>query len=633
MSQAPRMDNEDAAGAAATGSTATGSTATGSIATGAAATAAAAMAAKQAGAAPPLPSSAPLAGHGAAGSVPPGDAQLHPAGSENCLPPGTRLADYEIVRVLGEGGFGIVYLAFDHALHRHVAIKEYMPSALAMRGADLGVSLRAERHQDTYRLGLKSFINEARFLAQFDHPALVKVHRYWEQNRTAYTAMQYYQGRTVKQIVADTPQLVDQAWCLRLLGNILQALDMLHGAQIVHRDVSPDNIIVQSNGDAVLLDFGSARQVIGDMTRGLTVILKPGYAPVEQYAGDASLEQGPYTDLYALAAVMLFAITGKAPASSIARMIQDPLLPLAGQALPGYSLPFLAAIDNGVAVLAQDRPQTVDAFRASLGIAAPPSRGSAAPGLPAPRSVRDGGAGAGDAVAGGSGSSDSADAVATARMPVGAGSTMPAPLTTPLTTPLSAPGLTEQPAAPARRWPLFAAGAALVLLAAYGIGTLLRDGGDDTIMMLHQQPPPRAVSAAAASALASAMTADSLSTPAPSAADPASSLDPQESLWVQPGMPTSTSASGARATTPASLNAAGAVVTFNIKPWGTVFVDGRERGVSPPLKRLTLAPGTHQLRLVNPAFAERLLTIEVGSGRPLAVEHNFARAAAGQRGQ
>ncbi|MDB5948410.1 MAG: serine/threonine protein kinase, partial [Massilia sp.] len=312
-------------------------------------------------------------------------------GSENCLPIGTRLADFEITGVLGEGGFGIVYIAYDHSLQRAVAIKEYMPGALAMRGADRGVSLRAERHQETFKLGLKSFINEARFLAQFDHPSLVKVYRFWEQNRTAYTAMQYYEGRTIKQIVADSPELIDEAWCRKILRQILQALEMLYTVKILHRDISPDNIIVQANGDAVLLDFGSARQIIGDMTKGLTVILKPGYAPVEQYAGDASLEQGPFTDIYALAAVMYFAILKQAPPSSIARMIKDPVAPLQVQAPHGYSPSFLAAIDKSLAVLAQDRPQSIDQLRDLLGIVSlgppPPARmlgiGAGARGAPA----------------------------------------------------------------------------------------------------------------------------------------------------------------------------------------------------------------------------------------------------------
>jgi serine/threonine protein kinase len=542
-------------------------------------------------------------------------------GSENCLPAGTRLADYEIVEVLGEGGFGIVYLAFDHSLHRHVAIKEYMPSALALRGNDAGVSLRAERHQDTFRLGLKSFINEARFLAQFDHPALVKVHRYWEQNRTAYTAMQYYDGRTVKDIVAHHPEQVDEAWCLRILTNILQALEMLYTMQIVHRDVSPDNIIVQANGDAVLLDFGSARQVIGDMTRGLTVILKPGYAPVEQYAGDASLEQGAYTDIYALAAVMYHAITGQAPASSIARMIQDPLVPLSVLAPPGYSAGFLAAIDQGLAVLAQDRPQTIDAFRARLGIApGTPPRAPAAPSLPRqPLS----------AVA-----SEPQPKVPTVRMPVQA-----APAASAAAGAAAAASTAPVSAAPAplpssvykKPWLPLAGAALLVLAAAWGLSALL-GGGEDTIMLAQQQPrrvearvPAPAPAPAPAAAAAAAATA--ASAPASSAADTASSLDPRESVVTPAPAPAAVAEAPAEAAAPArpvkpAIDSA--TVSFAIKPWGTVTVDGRERGVSPPLKHLTLPVGSHQIKIVNPGFPDHRRVIEVVKGKPLTVDYDFA---------
>jgi serine/threonine protein kinase len=530
-------------------------------------------------------------------------------GSENCLPAGTRLADYEIVEVLGEGGFGIVYLAFDHSLHRHVAIKEYMPSALALRGNDAGVSLRAERHQDTFRLGLKSFINEARFLAQFDHPALVKVHRYWEQNRTAYTAMQFYDGRTIKDIVAHHPEQVGQAWCLRILTNILQALEMLYTMQIVHRDVSPDNIIVQANGDAVLLDFGSARQVIGDMTRGLTVILKPGYAPVEQYAGDASLDQGAYTDIYALAAVMYHAITGQAPASSIARMIQDPLVPLTVLAPPGYSADFLAAIDQGLAVLAQDRPQSIDAFRALLGIAAgTPPRAPAGPGLlRQPMS----------AVA-----NDGEPKVPTVRMPVQAPPAAGTAATAAVTAPVTARPA-SLPAAPTKKPWLPLLGAALVVLAAaWGLSALV-GGGEDTIMLAQQQP--RRLEAPAPAAV---------SAPAPAAAsspaDTASSLDPRESVVT----PSAASSPAPLAEAPAPVAEAPArpvkpavdsvAVNFAVKPWGTVTIDGRERGVSPPLKHLSLPVGSHQIKIDNPGFPAHRRVIEVVKGKPLTVEYDFA---------
>ena len=164
-----------------------------------------------------------------------------PAGSENCLPIGTRLSDFEITGVLGEGGFGIVYLAFDHALQRVVAIKEYMPGVRAARGADRSVEVRAERHQDTFNVGLKSFINEARFLAQFDHPSLVKVYRYWEENQTAYTAMKYYEGRTVKEIVNAEPETVTEAWCRALVRQILDALCARAQAAHARSDKARDN--------------------------------------------------------------------------------------------------------------------------------------------------------------------------------------------------------------------------------------------------------------------------------------------------------------------------------------------------------------------------------------------------------
>jgi len=247
----------------------------------------------------------------------------------NCLPIGTRIAEFEIRQVVGEGGFGIVYLAFDHSLQRTVAIKEYMPSALAARSTDHTVCVRSKRHSEAFEAGLRSFINEARLLAQFDHPALVKVYRFWEQHGTAYMVMRYYEGRTLKAVLRDTPELVNEAWLKRLLKPILSALDKLYAAHILHRDVSPENIMIQMDGKPVLLDFGAARQIVQDMAQSLTVILKPGFAPVEQYADDESMRQGPWTDIYSLSAVMYAAITGKAPPAAVARMLNDPIEPLA----------------------------------------------------------------------------------------------------------------------------------------------------------------------------------------------------------------------------------------------------------------------------------------------------------------
>ena len=288
--------------------------------------------------------------------------------SENCLPVGTQLAEFEITGVIGEGGFGIVYMTFDRSLRRPVAVKEYMPASIALRGPDGNVAVRARRHQPTFDTGLRSFINEARLLAQFDHSALIKVHRFWEQNKTAYMAMRYYEGSTLKEIVQRDPGRVNEAWLKPMLQSILEALETLYHENVLHRDISPDNILILETGEAVLLDFGSARQVISDMSQSLTVILKPGYAPIEQYADDSTMTQGAWTDIYSLAAVMYLAIVKRPPPTSVARMVTDTMTPLASGTYPGFSKAFLAAIDRGLAIRPEQRPQTIAAFRQLLQI-------------------------------------------------------------------------------------------------------------------------------------------------------------------------------------------------------------------------------------------------------------------------
>ena len=289
-------------------------------------------------------------------------------GHENALPPGTRLHEFEIVRLVGEGGFGIVYLAQDSVLQRRVALKEYLPSSLASRGAGLTVHVTSKRHEETFQLGLRSFLNEARLLAQFDHPALVKVYRFWEANGTAYMIMPFYDGATFKQTVQRNGS-PDETRLKTLLHQLLEALEVLHGAGCVHRDVAPDNVVMLASSRPVLLDFGAARHVIADRTQALTVILKPGYAPIEQYAQLAGVQQGPWTDVYALAGVAHFAITGSPPPPSIARTLTDPYVPLEQAAAGRYSVEFLRAIDRALAVRPEHRPQTADEFRALLGAA------------------------------------------------------------------------------------------------------------------------------------------------------------------------------------------------------------------------------------------------------------------------
>ena len=286
--------------------------------------------------------------------------------SVHTLPEGTHIRDYKITGLIGEGGFGIVYLAYDVSLQRRVAIKEYLPASMASRAnASMAVVVKSTRHQETFALGLKSFLNEARLLARFDHPSLVKVYRVWDENNTAYMVMPYYEGPTLKKVLADLGHAPDEAALRTWLRPLLDALAVMLAAHCFHRDIAPDNILLTPSGP-LLLDFGAARRVIGDMTHALTVVLKPGFAPIEQYGESSAMTQGAWTDLYALGSVVYAAVTGHAPVSSVERLMDDRLQPLSELAAGRYSEPFLTAIDAALALRPNDRPQTVAAFRALL---------------------------------------------------------------------------------------------------------------------------------------------------------------------------------------------------------------------------------------------------------------------------
>ena len=296
------------------------------------------------------------------------------------LPAGTRLGEFEITAFVAEGGFGLVYIAHDHSLQRRVALKEYMPSSLAARGAGTQVQVKSERHRDTFEAGLRSFINEARLLASFDHPSLVKVYRFWEANGTAYLVMPFLQGSTLKDVLRQLDHPPDEAWLRSVLDPLTEALLVIHAQQCYHRDIAPDNVMLLTGSDGhaglrsgsgrwLLLDFGAARRVIGDMTQALTVILKPGYAPVEQYAEIPGMKQGAWTDVYALAAVVHYAITGRTPPPSVGRLLSDTYQPLVKVAAGQYSVAFLAAIDRALAVRPEGRTQSVAQLREEIGLA------------------------------------------------------------------------------------------------------------------------------------------------------------------------------------------------------------------------------------------------------------------------
>jgi serine/threonine protein kinase len=285
----------------------------------------------------------------------------------DALPVGTRLAEFEIRQVLGAGGFGVVYRAWDEALQREVALKEYMPVSMAGRGPDRSVTLRSRIHEENFAVGLQSFVNEARLLARFDQPALVKVLRFWEANGTAYMAMPLYKGRTLRQLRKDmAPSAFNDGWMRALIEPLLGALEVMHEAAVYHRDIAPDNILWCDDNRPVLLDFGAARLVLADRTQNVTAILKPQFAPIEQYAETQSMRQGPWTDFYALAGTCYFLLTGRAPLPATARVMGDELVPLAQIAPPGCSPRLLQILDWAMAVRPQDRPQSVAQLRDAL---------------------------------------------------------------------------------------------------------------------------------------------------------------------------------------------------------------------------------------------------------------------------
>jgi serine/threonine protein kinase len=324
-------------------------------------------------ASPPAADATVIVGGNASASAPATRADADTAAEAGLLPIGSRLAEFEVTRVVGQGGFGVVYEAWDTDLERVVALKEYLPVSLSTRQASGTVMPLSERTRETFDLGMRSFINEARLLAQFDHPSLLKVLRFWQEKGTAYMAMPFYRGETLRQALnARSGGGVPEDWLMDILDGVTQALGVMHAANCYHRDIAPDNIILlEDSGRPVLLDFGAARRVITDKTQAITVILKPGYAPIEQYAEMPDMVQGAWTDVYALSAVMNVAVTGRPPPPSVARMLNDSYVPLAtdDHLRTRYGERLLSAIDAGLGVRPEQRPQSMAELRGLLGLA------------------------------------------------------------------------------------------------------------------------------------------------------------------------------------------------------------------------------------------------------------------------
>jgi serine/threonine protein kinase len=308
--------------------------------------------------------------------------QPKPASGTNllALPEGTELVgDYQIKRVLGAGGFGITYLAEEIALGRLVTIKEYFPADFAARVGTINASPRSQGCAEDFRWGLDRFISEAKTLARFVHPNIVGVYRYFLANDTGYMVIAFEEGASFKSWLARLKRAPRQAELDRILTPLLEALEFVHKANFLHRDIAPDNIIIRTDGSPVLIDFGSARGEMVSHSRTVSALVKPGYSPYEQYATTAN-KQGPWTDIYALGATLYHAITGKRPPDSPSRMVADELIGAREAALSSYRGSFLAAIDQALRLEVTQRPQSIAAWRGML-LAPDPKRASGGLGL------------------------------------------------------------------------------------------------------------------------------------------------------------------------------------------------------------------------------------------------------------
>ncbi len=282
------------------------------------------------------------------------------------LKPGTPLANrYLVGRVLGQGGFGVTYVALDSQTQSRVAIKEYLPMELAIRDPETStLYLNSEEQKEDFEFGKQQFLEEARTLMEFvGNEHIVRIHNHFEQNGTAYFAMEYVEGIDLKNFLLQRGAPLPVHEANRILLPIMEALQWVHSKGIVHRDISPDNIMITKGGSAKLIDFGAARYSTGEKSKSLDVVLKHGYAPVEQYSRRG--RQGPFTDVYSMAATYYYAITGKVPQDAVDRMSEDELIPPSehGARIRESTEQVLL---KALAVNASDRYPTMNAFYSAL---------------------------------------------------------------------------------------------------------------------------------------------------------------------------------------------------------------------------------------------------------------------------
>jgi serine/threonine protein kinase len=280
------------------------------------------------------------------------------------LPDNFELYEFKLEKVLGQGGFGITYLALDMNLMQHVAIKEYYPREFANRDSTFTIhAVGNTEDKDTFTWGLKRFLDEARVLAQLSHPNVISIKRFFESHGTAYLVMEYCDGKPLDEITRDHGPL-NESELNGILFPLLDGLEHVHGKAFLHRDIKPSNIFIRKNGSPVLLDFGAAKHEMTSHSRSVTSLATAGYAPFEQYSTKG--KQGTWSDIYGLAATIYRVISGIKPQDAPDRMLEDTLLP-ATELLKGkFSNNLLRALDKALAIRPEARPQTIAEFRSLI---------------------------------------------------------------------------------------------------------------------------------------------------------------------------------------------------------------------------------------------------------------------------
>src|SRR5262245_39273250 len=280
----------------------------------------------------------------------------------SALPMGTRLGEYTLQTILGSGGFGITYRAHDARLDTLVAVKEYFPASLAYRVDGTTVASRPDGTAGGYEWGMEKFLHEATSLARLQHPNIVGVRQLFKANNTAYMVLDYIEGPSLKDWLKGHRGKPDQAELDQLLIPILSALEVVHRKGLLHRDIAPKNVMIAPPFTPIMIDFGAARQLVAQHSHTFAALLTPGYAPFEQYVATGK-NQGPWTDIYALAASVYELMTGQTPPEAPERAVQDKCLAAVDVGKGRYRPEFLMSIDWGLRPLPKDRPQSVAEWR------------------------------------------------------------------------------------------------------------------------------------------------------------------------------------------------------------------------------------------------------------------------------